>query len=204
MDIRAELQKIKELLSEEQNRMYVIGAATLIVSVFYLSFIIIPKTSEIAKMARAVSDLKDNIKLVESRAEKLDEMNSKLDALRKEQSGYAKQLPAEKEIPSLLEGLAAIALKSGVNIQSITPQDLVDVATKASKDVYYREMPLLLTAKSGYHQLGDFLSNLEGASRFITIETLRILYDERTPRAHNIRMVLKTYVSVIDENKKRK
>lgn len=204
MDFKAELQKLKELLSEERNRMYVISAATLAFSVFYLSFVIIPKTSEIARMARTVSDLKDNIKLVEGRAKKLDEMSAKLEALKKEQAGYAKQLPAEKEIPGLLEGLAAMALKSGVNIQSITPQAMVDIEVRSTKDVYYREMPLLLTAKSGYHQLGEFLGNLEGASRFITIETLRIQYDTKTPRAHNIRMVLKTYVSVGDENYKRK
>ena len=204
MDLTAELQKLKELLSEERNRIYLMGVAALAFGVFYLSFVIIPKTSDIARMSRAASDLKDDIKLVEGRAKKIDEMSAKLDALKKEQAGYAKQLPAEKEIPGLLEGLAAMALKSGVNIQSITPQAMVDIEVRSTKDVYYREMPLLLTAKSGYHQLAGFLSDLEGASRFITIETLRIQYDTKTPRAHNIRMVLKTYVSVGDENYKRK
>lgn len=188
--------KLKELWNEEQNRMYVIGVGTLVLGVLYLSFIIIPKVGELGRVSREVNDLNDQIDLVSSRVKKIEETGGKLESLKEEQKSYAKQLPAEKEIPGLLEGLSSMAQRSGLNIQSITPYDIVAIEPKASQDVYYREMPLLVTAKGGYHQLGAFISDLALSNRFITIEDLNIQYDEKAPRMHNIRMLLKTYISV--------
>jgi Tfp pilus assembly protein PilO len=159
-----------------------------------LSFFIIPKTSELAKTSRVVSDLNENINIVETRAKRLNEVEAKLDNLKREELQYAKNLPVEKEIPGLL----------GIEIQSLTPYDLLPVEAKSAGDVYYREMPLLLNAKGGFHQIGEFVNNLEGANRFITVEDLRIQYDEKNPRKHNVRMVLKTYIAVGDAGKKTK
>ena len=194
--IKPYIDKIKEFFSDEEKKIYLIGVVTLITVVLYVSFIILPKMSELARTAREVSDLKDQINVVTSRVKKMEETSGKLESLRDEQKIYAKQLPPEKEIPSLLEGLSSIAEKAGVDIKSITPYAIIEPDPRSAQDVYYREMPLLLTAKSGYHQLGAFISNIAEAQRFITIEDVRIQYDARAPRMHNVRMLLKTYVAV--------
>lgn len=190
------VDKIKEFFGDEEKKIYLIGVVTLITGVLYVSFIILPKMSELARTSREVSDLKDQINVVTSRVKKMEETSGKLESLRNEQKTYAKQLPPEKEVPSLLEGLSSIAEKAGVDIKSITPYAIIEPDPKFAQDVYYREMPLLLTAKSGYHQLGMFISDLEEAQRFITIEDVRIRYDDKAPRMHNVRMLLKTYVAV--------
>ena len=202
--IKPYLEKIKEFLSDEEKRMYIIGAATLIAAVFYISFIILPMTGEIARTSREVSDLKDQINLVANRVNKMDETSGKLDLLREEQKVYAAQLPPENEIPSLLEGLSSIAEKAGIDIQSITPQTVAGFDPKSAQDAYYREMLFLLTAKSGYHQLGAFMSSLDETNRLITIEDVKIQYDAKSPRLHSVRMLLKTYIATGDAAKPEK
>lgn len=193
------LGKIKEYFEDEQKRSYAVFGVTLIAIVLYITFAIIPKVNEFTGDLRRVSDLNDKISLVNSRVKRLSQMNKRLTEMKKEHRSYAKLLPPQKDIPELLEKFASVAKKSNVTIESITPYEFVSTKSKKGDNRYYREMPILITAKSGYHQLGDFLSSLEQTNRFIAIEDLRIRYDSRTPRKHNVRMVLKTYVSVEDK-----
>jgi len=190
-------EKIKEFLGDELNRMYLILGATALLAALYLSFLIIPKFSEFKKLSREVKDLNEKISLVNSRVKKLDATTKRLKALREEESLYSKQLPAEKEIPDFLEGLAATAEKSGVKILGVTPGELEkETGARGKRKQYYCAMPVLVTAKCGYHQLGEFINDLEKGKRFITVEDLRINYDPASPREHNVKMVLETYVSV--------
>ncbi|MFH1552651.1 MAG: type 4a pilus biogenesis protein PilO [Candidatus Omnitrophota bacterium] len=194
--INLETDKIKEFLSDAQNRMYLILGATFVLAALYLSFIIVPKFNELSMVSRTVRELSNNINLVEGRMKRLDEMTKRLEELREEQASYSKQLPAQKEIPAFLEGLASTAKKSNVRILGVDPGEFIGEEAGEKDKRYYLEMPIVITARSGYHQLGHFINNLEQGERFITIEDLRIQYDNKLPRTHNVKIVLKTYVSV--------
>ena len=200
-NIKFDPEKIKTFLADEQNRNYIIIGGTLLIAVIYIVFLISPAFGNLAKVSRTARDLKNNITLVNSRLERLDEMKAKLENLKKEQVGYATQLPAEKEVPRFLEGLAGIARESNVKILSVTPHELTAKSTENKSGQYYGAMPIAITAKSGYHQMGRFINNLEEGGRFITVEDIKIQYDNNFPRKHNVQMVLKTYVAYENEKK---
>ena len=189
------ISKAKEFVSDEQNRMYIILGATGVVVALYMTFILVPKFGNLSRASRVVNDLNNKIEQLNVRTKRQTAMKGKLTELREEYDGYSKRLPKEKEIPAFLEGISAIAKTSRMKILSLTPSDLKTVKSEGKEVEYYREMPILLTAKSGYHQLGKFMSNLERGKRFINVGNLRIQYDSGHPRMHNIRMELGTYVS---------
>lgn len=186
--------KLRSILEDEKSRTYLLIGVTAVIAAFYFSFGIIPKATEMAKTARKVSSYNDKIDLVTSRVNRLDAINRKLVALREEYKGYSKSLPAQKEVPEFLEGLADIARTSKVKIQSITPTKTPDGETPSDK--YYVEMPVRITARSGYHELGHFISNLEKGERLVIIKDLSIRSDPGDPWMHNIRILLNAYVSV--------
>ncbi|MGB2600371.1 MAG: type 4a pilus biogenesis protein PilO [Candidatus Omnitrophota bacterium] len=190
--------KAKEFVSDEQNRMYIILGVTGVIAALYLTFILVPKFGGLSKASRVVNDLNTKIEQLNVRVKRQTAMDKKLDELRKEYEGYTKRLPKEKEIPEFLEGISGIAKTSRVKILSLTPSSLKTVKVDGKEVEYYREMPILITAKSGYQQLGKFVSNLEKGERFTNINNLRIQYDSNFPRMHNIRMELGSYVSVVD------
>lgn len=200
MDIREQVKtytdKAKDFLGEEQNRMYIILGVTVVLAALYLTFIIVPKFGQLSKASRVVNDLNNKIEQLNVRVKRQTAMKDKLDEFRKEYDGYSKRLPKEKEIPGFLEGVSSVAKTSKVKILSLTPSDLKPVMTNGKENEYYKEMPILVTAKSGYHQLGKFISDLETGTRFLHIGNLRIQYDSGFPRMHNVRMELSTYVSV--------
>ena len=201
MDFKIDLKqylkadKIKELFADETKRMYIILGSAVVFSALYLLLLVAPATNSLLKVSRSVTDIKNNVDLVNNRLERLDELKAKLAKIREEYAGYSSQLPAEKEISRFLEGLASTAKNSDVTILSVTPMGLaVEKDGKTSK--YYSELPVVIAAKSGYHQLGHFVNELEKGSRFTTIQDLRINHDAKTPRRHDVNVVLKVYVSM--------
>jgi Tfp pilus assembly protein PilO len=200
MDLKVDLkrylkiEKLKEVLSDENKRLYIILGSAVVFSLLYIVFFIGPATGSVMKVSRAITDIKNNVDLVNNRLGRLEEMKAKLTALREEYEGYSAQLPAQKEISRFLEGLASTAKSSDVNILSVTPMEL-EPAKGGDNVKYYSALPVVIAAKSGYHQLGKFINDLEKGSRFTTIQDLRINYDSKMPRRHDINMVLKVYVS---------
>lgn len=189
-----DIDSIKDFLENEAVRANIARGGAVIAVLLYAMLVVVPGMGKFFKKKSEVEVLERQIDSVTDRVNRIDSMTEKLNSLKTELEGYSGGLPDQKEIPELLEGLASIAKVSGVKILSITPSDLKDSSDSGAKG-YYKEMPITITAESGYHQLGRFISNLEEGSRFIAIEDLRIQHNEDFPRRHDVSMTLKTYVS---------
>ncbi len=190
------LDKIKDFLANKAYRTYTIFLSAALIVVLIMSFLIILKFPEFARTSGEINDLNSKIDQLNSRVKKLDVLSKKTQKLRMEVDIYSKGIPAQKDIPQLLEELSIVAKSSGVKILSITPSKLETVKAGKKAKAYYREMPITITAQSGYHQLGSFISSLEEGKRFVTIEQLRIQGDASFLRNHKVKMVLKTYVAM--------
>lgn len=203
MDLKLDtyIEKAKEFLQDEEKRTYFILASSVLFAVLYLSLVIFPKTNALFRSSRSIREIRDDMELVKSRLSRMDDFNRKLEKLRTEYKGYSRQLPSEKEMSRLLEDLAATAKKSDVRLISVTPLEADETDVGTGK-IYYRSIPITVTAKAGYHQLGHFVNDLEQGGRFITVQDLKVSNDPRTPRLHNVKLVIKAYVSVDDEKKK--
>ena len=192
-------EKIKEIISDQKKRDSLILGIALIIVVSYVSFLIIPNFTKLSLASSEVRDLNDRISVVNGRVKRLDQLTKQLELLRGEVAGYTEGLPEKREIPKFLEELSQVAKASNVKILSITPMETKK--TEEGDNPYYSVMLVKITAKSGYHQLGGFVSSLENGKRFIEIEDIIIKNDEGFPRRHDVEMVLKTYVSVENEEK---
>lgn len=190
------LKRIKEILEDPKIRKYVILGCILVFGFFYMLSIGLHKFSVLSKVLLEIKGLKNNIELVDSRVKRLGIMTQRLDELKIEIGAYSEGIPNQKELPALLEELSQIAKASNVRILSITPSDSKSLKKELSSG-YYKDMPIIITAKSGYHELGYFIGDLENSRRFITIAGIGMRYNPKTPRQHDVRLILKTYVSTM-------
>jgi len=186
--------QIKEILEDEQKRMYALIGTFCVVTVLYLLLFIVPSFSKVTTTTREIRDLRQKISLVNDRLNRITQMTKQLNDLRVEVGKYSEGLPAEKEIPNLLKELSSIAKASKVKILSITPTKMKD-SKSLKKGAFYKKMGIVITANSGYHQLGQFINNLEDGKRYMTIKELSIRGNPSTPRSHVVKIVLDTYVS---------
>ena len=102
------------------------------------------------------------------------------------------ELISQQEIPSLLENLSKMAKNANITIVSITP--VTSNSQKEAKSQVYEEIPILITAKSGYHELGHFLSNLENGDRFMKIINISVKTNTTAPKKHDVELMVHTYV----------
>lgn len=108
---------------------------------------------------------------------------------------YEKSLPAEKDIPKLLESLSGMARKANVSIVGITPaQASAKGLEDSTRSQIYQEVPILISAKCGYHELGSFLAGLESDNNFMKISDIKIRVNKMSPTKHDVELLISTYV----------
>ena len=149
------------------------------------------KIVELLSLSNYSSFLKEDEETCDDRKSNINELIAK--------AVEWEQVTKDPTLEKFLEELSQVAKASNVKILSITPMETKK--TEEGDNPYYSVMLVKITAKSGYHQLGGFVSSLENGKRFIEIEDIIIKNDEGFPRRHDVEMVLKTYVSVENEEK---
>lgn len=199
MDIN--IEKIRELAKDPQFRPYFIGGGIVFITFIYLVVLVFPLIGSLASYSSEISVVRKKTLAVQKKIILIDSMKKELDELTEELSKHSRSFSKHKEIANLLEGFATLANQSDVKILSITPSDLVKIKGGGKITEYYREMPIEITAKSGYHQLGSFISELAVGKQLIAIESVNIAGDGNDPRMHNVKIKLKTYVTIEDEKK---
>ncbi|WP_115302012.1 type 4a pilus biogenesis protein PilO [Legionella beliardensis] len=90
----------------------------------------------------------------------LQEMNKRFGAL-------LKQLPAENEMPGLLEDISKTGIASGLTFDRFAPQPEV-------KHDFYIELPINIVVVGNYHQLAVFISRIIQMSRIVTLHDFEL------------------------------
>jgi len=170
------------------------GLVAILVLILYVNFILTPQVMRVVNVIVKMNKMGFELKSAKEEIVKIPKYKSDIEAFKEKVENYEKMLPAEQEIPSLLESLSSMAKSSGVRIESIMP--IVKKDDKNSSSQVYQEIPILITGKSGYHELGNFVSKLEGGERFMKIVDINIKAGKLTPKRHDVEILVLTYILV--------
>ena len=164
----------------------------LIVFVLYLYFMLLPQIASDARIAGKTMKMRSDLKAARSLIAQKAQLRKKAGEYNEKIEVYEKKLPAQQEIPDLLESLSKMAKNADITIIGITPVSLK--MQKEKKGQIYKEIPILITAKSGYHELGRFLSSLENADRFMKVVDINLKANPASPKRHDVEVMVYTYV----------
>lgn len=182
-------------LKETQKIYILIGIFAAMALVLYYSFLLKPQLSGFISANREYAALKTKVKNEEALIANEPAIRRQY-AIAKEQAAYLeKRLPSQDKISSLLEQFSSIAESSGVKILKLKPIEDSNITPKPQgTSIIYYEYPIVIDAKAGYHQLGDFINKLENMDRFIRAMDVDIKGNDKDPRHHDIRLKIVTYV----------
>lgn len=167
---------------------------TIIAFILYLNFIFFPQVVRVATLVGKTIKMRAELKSAKSIIAQEDTVKKNLDEYKDKVELYEKKLPAEQEIPSLLENLSNMAKSSNIKIVGIMPALSYFKDQKGGKSQIYQEIPILITAKSGYHELGYFLSDLENADRFMKVVDIGIKANKTVLKIHDVELIVCTYI----------
>lgn len=87
--------------------------------------------------------------------------------MQKEFGTLLKQLPPKAEIPELLEDISRTGIRAGLNFQLFDPQPEIE-------HDFYVEVPIKIIVDGTYHQIAQFISDVAGMRRIVTLHDFDI------------------------------
>ncbi|MEE9500213.1 MAG: type 4a pilus biogenesis protein PilO [Candidatus Omnitrophota bacterium] len=171
------------------------ASAVLLILVGYFCLFLRPAMTKLAGIIPEIRENKVAIKSVQTDLLYEDKLNKRLKLLQEKLAGYEKRLSREKELPVLLENLSRMAKESQVRILGITPYGTRLKAQKGTGEEksVYQEVPIAITAQSGYHELGSFINRLENDQRYMQISHMKIKPGHADKDQHEIDFVVYAY-----------
>ena len=158
----------------------------------YINYLLLPQIQNVAKSYGKLSRIRAEVKIAQRAVSEIEGLKKQVAKYQGKIESYERMLPAEQEIPKLLGDLSEMAKTSGVKIVGITPFQPKQEAQSVER--IYQEKPILINAKSGYHELGKFLADLENADRFMEVVDINIKVNNATPKRHDVELLVLTYV----------
>jgi len=176
-------------LDEQKKKVLIIGGIglLLVADIFFIFFPLICKTFQLRS---EIVSVQKNITVLNQQIAGRGETKKKLEVLKIDQLRFQKLFPREEEIPALLGELSTIAGKLGVDIVSVTPAKTIPGAVP---DLFH-EVPIEMSGRGGYHQIGQFVNKLEMLDKFIKIQNIEISAEKAAPRRHLFKVLLSTYI----------
>ena len=160
------MQKIK---LDKQTIIFVALSFALIVE---LSFLLPWSIKRMVRLNKKIGDLKSRLETF--RKEWADKENylSRQKELSWKVQGALDKLIVPGEEPGLLSLVSKRSEDFNVEIQALSPGELIDYPEAKSEKFYY--LPLAIKAKSSFHNLALFLDDLQHSKFLFEIKNLRI------------------------------
>jgi type IV pilus assembly protein PilO len=179
-------------LNKKQQQMLILLLILVVAGALsYLNFLLRPQIVGLMTNNSKIHKLEADVKNIECDAAKIGKLKNEIGKSKDKIDKCENMLPVEQEIPSLLENLSSMAKASGIKIVAITPAIVRE--EKAEKDRIYQEIPIMINARSGYHELGRFLSGLENSNRFMKVADINIKSNGTNQRQHDVELRILTY-----------
>lgn len=145
--------------------LFIIAIIAIISGYIYLIFL--PGEREIARLTSDQKNKEIQLSKAVLLARNQERLVKEIAELEDRVEQVKKELPKEKEIPQLLQRIDSTGRETNIDFLFFKPRPVV------SKE-FYGEVPIDLSVKGTFHDLGRFLNTIAGFPRLINMSRLKI------------------------------
>ncbi|MBI4597228.1 MAG: type 4a pilus biogenesis protein PilO [Candidatus Omnitrophica bacterium] len=199
------------LSQQEQRTVLLVAVLALFIGWVYVVYVLGPMWKEIRKTQRTIQQQSARIRELELAAQNIGAVQRQHDEKERAVKALKSQLPLENDVAVLVAQLTDLANTAQMKIENIFPErsssdskdpkNPKDQKPKALRDEY-QPVNIQIEGSSGYHQLGTFLSLVEGVDKPMQLASLQIQGNLKSPKRHRIKLVLRAYVASTEEASK--
>ena len=187
------IEKLKKL--DPKYHYYILGGVLALVFLLNHFLLLGPLLGSLNKMGAQISELNQNLQSVKSDMARIDQNRVQLEKIRSQINEVKIKIRSRQEVPLILEDISRIANQYGVKIDQLMPmKDQKELLAK-QQDVEYYALPILIQARSSYHDLGYFLAQLETDKIFYTVGNLSITASPKDTTRHMVQLTVKAVIS---------
>ena len=167
----------------------------MIIVIGYYFLFLSPVTSKLPFLFRETSRIQTEINKAELSINSMPKIKEQIKELKSKEVLYSSNLPREEEFPAVLESLSSMAKSANIKITKILPmkESRASLEKETATNIY-RQQAILINAQCGYHQLGEFIAELESAERFMEVSDIRIDAGVVNPKRHSVQLIVKTFI----------
>ncbi len=136
-------------------------------------FLIADELAEFEQVQLKEAGLKETYLSKKGMAINLPAYKLQMDDMHQAFGTLLRQLPNKTEVPNLLVDITQAGLGRGLNFVLFKPE-------KEKPQDFYAELPINIKVTGGYHELGQFVSDLAALPRIVTIGGIDIAADSKT------------------------
>ena len=147
------------------QKLAILGVTIILIVALYYSFLFVPRSDEMAKLADSVEIARNEKTIKGQKAANLPRLQKDLLQLEAELKKAVAQLPDKKEIADLLSNISAKALQSGLDVLLFRPR-------AETYQEFYAEIPVDITVKGNFHNTVGFFDEVGRLNRLINIDNI--------------------------------
>jgi type IV pilus assembly protein PilO len=176
------------LVNAPRYQKVVLGVMGLVVLVAAAYFVVISSAlngvrameTRRASVQKELADARRNLAELERYRREIAELERTIQVIKD-------KLPTEKEMPGLFRTVSEAAFQTGLAVALFQP-------TSPRIADYYTEVPIVLGAEGGYHQVGEFMERVAGIPRVVNVIEWKLSGLTKGSRLVKADLTLATYM----------
>ena len=194
MEISGILEKLRIPQVQEKHRHYVLGGLLFFIFFFFYLLIISPQLRIFIKLGPEITSLSKDIKQARDDMRNMEKYRMEVSDLREKMKWHGSKILSKEEIPTILENISRLANDAKVQITQIMPIRESQKLVLDNEDGKYYSLPILINARGGYHNIGQFYNHVETDKIFMSIDDFDIAANNEDPAKHSLKMTVKVFV----------
>ena len=150
---------------DQKTKILLIAACLLLPALICFFLFYKPQMEKIENLEKQVNVAKEELNKARKAALDLPKYQKEFDDTQKVFDEMAVLLPKSQEIPNLLRNISDLGKIAGLDFLTFTP------GPEVPKD-FYAEIPIEITIKGPYHNMGSFLDKVSKLERIVTVNNI--------------------------------
>ena len=200
INIGEEVSKLISKINEKNPYLIVgIGAGIILIGFYFIFFQ--AKFKEITILSAEMGNLRQTLEQTQSNLQRVNQYNKERANLNQKIENFSKKIKSKDEIPGALEKLSRLAAQNGVKIEQMMPDEAHSEVVLKNEEGHFISIPVVIGARSSYHDYGRFVDKLEDAGIFLGISDFGIMTNSADSNKHLVKMVLRLIIfEKVDKN----
>ena len=144
---------------------------------------------EITKLESKEQELKNTYETKQKKVANLDKLKEQMKEMEQSFGDMLRQLPNRTEVDALIVDISQEGLSAGLEFDLFKPGG-------EQPSEFYAELPINISVRGEYHQLGEFVSGIAALPRIVTIHNITI---SKSGDRLSMSAIAKTYRALDEE-----
>lgn len=177
----------------DQNRLYIFIGGLMFVFLFDYFILMRPQLATLAKISPENKVLSQDIQKADEDIQKLETYKAQVARLKAGIEEMNLKIKSKDEVPVILEHISLLADQNKVDVDQIMPASHDQQVLLEDNKRMYISLPVLVEARSGYHDFGRFLNDIEQDNILLGVRSFSVTATNDT-QYHALRVSLEAIV----------